>query len=289
MYPFQEIYPPNDASKEGLHYMANPPQDVIAGVAELAARGDLTGEQVGSFFGRLEHALTQPARSAFNVAERAVTTPFQVAERVAMTPFALMARAANRLPSMPGSGPPGGGARAPGPQMPDPTQSPDGGGDDAMSQQDASAGTWMHPGHRHHHYGQPHHMMGFHLSDLLPDFMKKKPAGELLISAVPGGATALEARNIANKALDDGTLKPEHVTMSSRLLQLAHLGHKPSLAKIAKLKQSAGRGDPHAEVALDRLKLIEAIRSGRRGGGHTSSLRHLRNVGLATLRTRRPA
>lgn len=313
MYPFREIFPSDDASKAGLHYMANPPADIIGhldyedyarrrGVLELAERGDIdpasldaeaAADLMGSFFGRLAHAITQPIRSVANVAETAIEVPFQAAERVAMTPFRLLQRGAGYLPGAPRGG---GGAPAPGagpaaPPSADPTQSPDGGGDDSMNA-DASAGSFWRgvPAHRRHHMRRlieaqrlPH-VMGWQFSDYLPSFLRSKPAGELLVSAVPGGATALEAKNIANKALGDGTLKPEHVSMASKLLKLAHLGHGPSVAKIAKLKQSAGRGDPHAEVALDRLKLVESIQGGRKTGpGTTSSLRHLRNVGLATL------
>jgi hypothetical protein len=128
--------------------------------------------------------------------------------------------------------------------------------------------------------------MGFHFSDYLPSFMRPKSAGELLVSAAPGGVTALAAKNIANKALQDGTLNPDHVRKASATLKAARNGHAGSLRKIARLKQAAGRGDPHAEVALDRLKLVDSIHTGRKTGGHTSSLRHLRNIGLATLPAR---
>lgn len=279
MFPFEEIL--SDATApdtEGMAWMASPPADILGFPGPcfppLLPRADLAG----SFLSRLAHTVTQPLRSAVNVAERAVETPFQVAERVAMTPFALMSRAANKLPSFP-SRSPGGGAPAPMPMpMPDPSAMQDPGTPDGGD--DMSSGYQMgqrHPGG---------HVVGFHLADYLPSFMKSKGAGELLVSSVPGGATAKEAHAIANKALKDGTLNPQHVKGASALLKKARAGHTPSMRKIAALKRAAGSGDPHAEVAMDRLKLVNTLQTGRQteATGGTSSLRHLRNIGLATLR-----
>jgi hypothetical protein len=260
--------------------------------------GALEGDGVGSIFGRIAHAATQPFRSVANVAVRAAEVPFQVAERVAMTPFALAARAANALPGMPHGGG-GGGAPAPAaaPAMPDDTQPMDpgdGGGDPSMS-----AGNWMHPskqgGRHHHHHRHPGGfrggaLMGFGLPDWHPlNFLERHnpfshPAGELLVSAVPGGVAAKEAHSIASKALKAGTLKPEHLKKAGSLARAARSGHKGSIKKIAQIKQRAGRGDPHAEVALDRLRLADGIQRGGTVEQSTTSLRHLRNIGLASLK-----
>jgi hypothetical protein len=243
-------------------------------------------DEAGSFFGRLAHAVTQPMRSVVNVAEKAIETPFQVAERVAMTPFNIVSRLANKLPGGGGGGGGGAPAAAPGPQIPDsstPTDpGTDGGGDDPM------AGNWMHPSQRRRRRNPA--TMGLGLPDWHPlnwieehNPFGKKP-GELLVSAVPGGVAAKEAHAIATKALKAGTLKPAHLKAAGNLARAARSGHRGSLKKIAGIKQKAGRGDPNAEVALDRLRLADSIQQG--GGVHqsTTSLRHLRQVGLASLK-----
>jgi hypothetical protein len=254
------------------------------GIDELVMRGDLDPE-VGFSLRHLVHDVTQPIRSVANVAEQAATVPFQLAERVAMTPLRLLQAAGNKLPGAPGGGTPAAApdaAAAPDPSATDPG---DGEGDPTMNA-DASGSAWrqgQNHAHRHQHHKPRTHVMGFQMSDYLPSFMKSKPAAKLLVSAVPGGATAMEAHDIANKALADGSLNPTHVTMASKLLKLAHLGHKPSIAKIAKLKQSAGRGDPHAEVAVDRLKLVHSIQNGSTTPQTATGLGQLRRIGLATL------
>ena len=111
-----------------------------------------------------------------------------------------------------------------------------------------------------------------------------KPAGELLVSAVPGGVAAKEAHDIAKKALANGTLKPAHLKKAGDLARAARSGHKGSIAKIAKLKGMAGKGNPHAEVAMDRLKLADTIQRGGTMTQSTTSLRHLRNIGLSSLK-----
>lgn len=161
------------------------------------------------------------------------------------------------------------------------------------------AGNWMHPSqrrhHRHHHGGFRGHnpfaaaSMGFGLPDWHPlAFLERHnpfshPAGELLVSAVPGGVAAKEAHAIASKALKAGTLKPEHLKKAGALTRAARSGHKGSVKKIAQIKQSAGRGDPHAEVALDRLRLADSIQRGGTVEQSTTSLRHVRNIGLASI------
>ena len=151
------------------------------------------------------------------------------------------------------------------------------------------SGNWMHPSlarKRRHHA-----MMGFGLPDWHPlKFLEQHnpfsstPAGELLVSAVPGGVAAKEAHRIATDALKDGTLKPGHLKKAGNLARAARSGHKGSIAKIAKLKALSGKGNPHAEVAMDRLRLADTLQRGGTVQQSTTSLRHLRNVGLSTLK-----
>lgn len=120
----------------------------------------------------------------------------------------------------------------------------------------------------------------------------RNPAGKLLISAVPGGASALAARDIANKALKTGDLKPQHLKAAGELTRRGRAGDQGALMKIAQIKQKAGRGDRNAEVALDRIKLAHCIQSGKacgpsRGGG---TLRRHYAAGADTMVPRgRPA
>lgn len=162
---------------------------------------------------------------------------------------------------------------------------------------------WMHPSlmgaalmgagkHRRHHR---HAVTGFGLPSL-PDwhplkfledhnpFKSSTPAGELLVSAVPGGVAAKEAHEIATKALKSGALKPAHLKQAGNLARAARSGHKGSLTKIAAIKHKAGKGDPHAEVAMDRLRLADTIQRGGMVHPSTTSLRHLRNIGIASLK-----
>lgn len=148
---------------------------------------------------------------------------------------------------------------------------------------DTSGRGFPHLHHHHHRHNAAAAGWG------MPGFMSNlfsKPAGKLLISAVPGGATAMQARDIANKALADGSLDPAHLKAAAGITKLARQGHKASIAKIAKLKKAAGGGDPHAEVAMDRLKLADSIQHGGASNQTTSTLRNLRNMGLATLHFR---
>jgi hypothetical protein len=240
----------------------------------------------GSFLSRIKHAVTAPVSAIANIAERGALAPFAAAQRVANAV----------LPGMPGGG--GGGA---GPQispMPDPALS-DPGSDGASDPNADSAGNFFTKGprmHRHHlHHRHPAAMTGFEMPQWLRhpiDSLEhlnpfSHPAGELLVSAVPGGVAAAEAHKIATKALKNGTLKPEHLKKAGSLASAARGGHKGSIKKIAQIKSAAGKGNPHAEVALDRLKLADSI---QRGGtiqhSGMSSIKHTRNVGLAAIRSR---
>lgn len=264
---------------EGMHYMSGMSFDTDGrweGFQEIA--GDPCADLSGSFMSRLKHTASTPFRAAANVVSTAVETPFNIASRVAQTPFVLANRAANAiLPSAPGGGSPAAASSpAPQPDMP----SPDGGGDPNM---DAAAGWRGHPRHRHHH----HHpaIAGFGM----PSFLSKlnpfsHPAGKLLVSATPGGVSAIAAHKIASDALKDGSLDPKHLKAAGALTKAARKGHKKSIAKIARVKQLAGRGDPHAEVALDRLKLADSIQRGSHSHRTTTSLANLRHLGLSTLR-----
>lgn len=133
-----------------------------------------------------------------------------------------------------------------------------------------------HRRHHHHHHGGGHAgnpaMMGWGLSSLNPF---GSPAGRLLVSAVPGGVAATQAHDIAKRALRDGSLKPEHLHKASDLVKRGKHGDQAALVKIATIKHHAGRGDPHAGVALDRLKLAHSIHSGQpiHNAGHQGKLR----------------
>lgn len=146
----------------------------------------------------------------------------------------------------------------------------------------ADTSGFPHFGHHHHKRRHNAAAAGFGVPGFIQNFYNK-PAGKLLISAVPGGATALEAHAIAKAALADGSLNPDHLEAAGKITKAARAGHKPSIAKIAKLKHAAGKGNPHAEVAMDRLKLADSIQNGRRSGQTTTTMRNLRNVGIATL------
>jgi len=117
-------------------------------------------------------------------------------------------------------------------------------------------------------------------------FHKAKPAGKLLVSATPGGTTALQAHAIANKAIKSGALKPEHLKKAAALTKAGRKGDDKALVKIASIKAQAGRGDPHAQVALDRIKLAHCLQTGQvcKGGGGTLSRNY--SDGLAALRRR---
>lgn len=171
-------------------------------------------------------------------------------------------------------------------------------------------GNWMHPsmmgaalrgavlrgaalqGAGHRHRKRKHHAVtGFGLPDWHPlKFLEEHnpfsstPAGDLLVSAVPGGVAAKDAHAIATKALKDGTLSPKHLKKAGELARAARGGHKGSIKKIANIKGLAGKGNPHAEVALDRLKLADTIQRGGTIQQSTTSLSHLRRVGLSTMK-----
>lgn len=293
----------------GMHYSSTPPQEIAepapwemqqmitptpdTRLAEQMLDAGLDADTMGSIFSHLKHAVASPFRAAANIADTVVSTPFNIASRIVQTPFNIANRAANAiLPGGGGGG--GGGGGAPSMPPPDPSPAdapPDGGGDPTMSA-DASGFAFRgmpipHPHHhRHHHH---HAMTGFGLPSWLHNPFAA-PAGKLLISTVPGGATALQAKDIANKALKNGDLKPEHVKAAAALTKAARSGDHTALGKIAKIKKAAGGGDPHAETALDRLKLVDCIQSGRKSQpGKTSTIRHAYNSGLATIPHRRHA
>jgi hypothetical protein len=100
---------------------------------------------------------------------------------------------------------------------------------------------------------------GFSLSHL---FHRAKPAGKLLVSATPGGTTALQAHAIATKALKSGALKPDHLKKAGALTKAGRKGDDKALVKIAGIKAAAAKGNPHAAVALDRLKLANCLQTG---------------------------
>ncbi len=118
-------------------------------------------------------------------------------------------------------------------------------------------------------------------------FHAVKPAGKLLVSATPGGTTALQAHAIANKALKSGALKPQHLKKAAALTKAGRKGDDKALVKIASIKAAANRGDPHAMVALDRIKLAHCLQTGKpcRGGGGALSQSY--SVGLRVLASRR--
>jgi hypothetical protein len=117
----------------------------------------------------------------------------------------------------------------------------------------------------------------------------KHPMGKLLVSATPGGVSALAAKQIAAKALKNGNLKPGHLKKAGELTKAGRKGDPKALTKIAAIKAKAGRGDPAAEKALDTIKIAQCVQTGRycgpttRGGGLPGALRRLRRVGEATI------
>ncbi len=98
--------------------------------------------------------------------------------------------------------------------------------------------------------------------------------GRLLISAVPYGATALQARDLRLQILG----------------QLARAGDDEALTKIAIIRAKAGRGDAAAEKALDTIKVAQVIQTGGRtrpGGGYGGGGGgHYHRAGLANLMRR---
>ena len=111
----------------------------------------------------------------------------------------------------------------------------------------------------------------------------KHPMGKLLVSATPGGVTALAAKGIAEKALKNGNLKPAHLKKAGQLTKAGRTGDPAALAKIAAIKRQAATGDPAAEKALDTVKIAQCIQTGRSCGpqrlGLVSSLTNLRRLG----------
>ncbi len=128
---------------------------------------------------------------------------------------------------------------------------------------------------------------GFSLSSVTKYLRHAKPAGKLLVSATPGGTTALAAHGIASKALKSGALKPDHLKKASALTKAGSKGDDKALVKIAAIKAAAAKGDPHAAVALDRLKLAHALNTGKPVAGSRGKISQSYSQGLAALRTRR--
>jgi hypothetical protein len=114
-------------------------------------------------------------------------------------------------------------------------------------------------------------------------------AGKLLVSATPGGMSALAAKAIAEKALKNGTLKPAHLKKAGALTKAGRAGDPAALQKIGNIKARAGKGDPAAEKALDTIKIAQCVQTGRycgptaRGGGLPGALRRLRHMGEQTI------
>jgi hypothetical protein len=109
--------------------------------------------------------------------------------------------------------------------------------------------------------------------------------GKLLISAIPYGATALEARDVANRALRTGDLHPKHLAAAGELAARGRAGDEGALTKIAYMKRKAGQGDSAAEKALDTVKLAQVIQTGGRvrdPGAGSHGGRHYRS-GIASL------
>lgn len=113
---------------------------------------------------------------------------------------------------------------------------------------------------------------------------------KLLVSQLPGGAAAVAAHDIAVKAIKNGDLKPEHLHKAHQLVAAGKRGDRGALMKIAGLKKGAGRGNPHAEKALDTVKLAHHLQSGRGAGRHhhhpIAWLKNTYQSGLATIRHR---
>lgn len=268
---------------EGMHYMSSPPQTIIGEWDDAS----------GSFMSSLKRTVSSPFRAVGTIASTAIQTPFNVATRIATTPFNILNRAANALPdaTAPGGG---GGGGAPAAAAPDQPMSPGDGEGEApmdMSGFPHHFPHFPHGGH-HGHHGRGHmphwRAAGWGMPNLSRLNPFSHPAGKLLVSATPGGVAATQAHAIAKKALKSGDLKAEHLKKAGVLTKNARAGHRGSIKKIAKIKKLAGQGNPHAEVALDRLKMADAIqRGGRIHHGGTSSLSHLRNIGIATLNHRR--
>lgn len=152
----------------------------------------------------------------------------------------------------------------------------------------------------HHHRGRrgPHHKwqapqgwraqnaaaMGFSLRNL---FHRAKPAGKLIVSATPGGTTALQAHALATKALKSGALKPDHLKKAAALTKAGRKGDDKALVKIANIKAQANKGNPHAAVALDRLKLANCLQTGAACKGSGGQLSQSYSDGLRILASRR--
>lgn len=221
-------------------------------------------------------------RSMVSTATEPLRVVANTAHRAAMAPLYGLQRAVNAVTP----GPPGGGGRSPGASpgagpSPDQPQDPGDGGEGA----DMSG---HHTGWKHFHPGNVG-FRGGHVGFAPMDFLRHHspfghPAGKLLVSAVPGGVAATQAHSIASKALADGTLKPAHLKKAGILARFARGGHRGSIKKIAGIKAAAGRGDPHAEVALDRLRLADSIQRGGFVPQRTTHLAHLRQIGLSTLK-----
>lgn len=118
----------------------------------------------------------------------------------------------------------------------------------------------------------------------------KHPLGKLLVSATPGGVTAMAAHSIATKALKNGNLKPAHLKKAGQLAKAGRAGDPKALTKIAAIKARAAKGDPAAEKALDTVKIAQCLQTGKycgptagRGGGLPGALRRLRHMGEATI------
>jgi hypothetical protein len=195
----------------------------------------------------------------------------------------------------------GGGAPAP---MPDQQQQTDQPSDDGQAAPDSTEGIYMQPGHVYellqgahgHGRGRGHRrhfhrrtvdpsLLGFSLRDHLPGFLRSDASKKLLISTVPGGATAMQAHAIAKKALKKGDLDPKHLKAAGDLAKRGRAGDTAALTKIAKLKAAAGRGDRNAEIALDRIKLAHCIQTGKgcKPTHGTGTLASLHRAGDAAL------
>lgn len=113
--------------------------------------------------------------------------------------------------------------------------------------------------------------------------------GRLLISAMPYGATALQARDLANAALRSGDLQPAHLAAAGDLARRGRAGDDDALFKIAVIKNKAGRGDAAAEKAYDTIKVAQVVqtggraRAGRGGGGGGPGGGRYHRAGLANL------
>ncbi len=306
-----------------MYYMSGTPSEVLGGgVDDLIGGGLNLEDEIKREMAR--QAATQAINAIKEGLSGIGWNPLSTVKsalRLSARPFTYQAHLANRLlhgaahMRLPGEGGGGGGGGGAAPPPPD-APPPDGGDGADQPAPDSAEGVLMgmlqapgglsristiegmfpgtlarfarrRRGMRGHHPGRDwrgHAVTGFSLKNL---FHHAKPAGKLLVSATPGGTTALQAHAIATKALKSGHLKPQHLKKAAALTKAGRKGDDKALVKIASIKAAANRGDPHAMVALDRIKLAHCLQTGKpcRGGGGALSQSY--SDGLRVLASRR--